>query len=137
VLRERREKLATGLSGVQGAVELGVQGRWRSGEAGGRAAPTGKRPRPGTAYLQGQLSARRRACQIEEQLRPLGDLAQRSRVAALPRAGLAYAAAYLVMRARVERFVELAAELGEQLDGLELECTGPWPPYSFVDGEIT
>jgi hypothetical protein len=136
VLRERREELEAGLAGVRGAVELAVQGRWREGSAGYFAPRPEERSRPGTAYLQRQLAARRRIAQIEERLRPLRDLSQRSRTAELPRSDLAYAAAYLVSRSRIECFVQLAGELGGQLDDLELECTGPWPPYSFVDGEI-
>ena len=43
--------------------------------------------------------------------------------------------AYLVDRARVERFRAAAEELGERQRplGLALEVTGPWPPYNFVE----
>jgi Gas vesicle synthesis protein GvpL/GvpF len=43
--------------------------------------------------------------------------------------------AYLVDRARVERFRAVAEELGERQRplGLALEVTGPWPPYNFVE----
>jgi hypothetical protein len=43
-------------------------------------------------------------------------------------------AAYLVDRARVERFSAQVAEL-EQEHGIAIVCTGPWPPYSFVSGD--
>jgi S-methylmethionine-dependent homocysteine/selenocysteine methylase len=41
--------------------------------------------------------------------------------------------AYLVHRSRVEEFTAAARELGEQHrgEGLELELSGPWPPYNF------
>jgi hypothetical protein len=32
----------------------------------------------------------------------------------------------------VAEFVALVAELGDLLDGVELVCTGPCPPYSFA-----
>ena len=41
--------------------------------------------------------------------------------------------AYLVDRGRVGEFVALVHELGGCLDGVELVCTGPCPPYSFAD----
>jgi len=36
----------------------------------------------------------------------------------------------------VAEFVALVAELGNRLDGVELVCTGPCPPYSFADGGV-
>ncbi len=136
VLHERHEELRTCLEGVRGAVELGVQGRWRSrpGRASGPSAE--EQSHPGTAYLKLQLDSQRRISQVEERMRPLREMSQRSRAATLPRSDLAFEFAYLVPRARVKRFLELAAELGAQLDDLDLECTGPWPPYSFVNGEV-
>ncbi len=45
-------------------------------------------------------------------------------------------AAYLVARDHLDRFIDLAEQLGEQLRaaGMTLEVTGPWPPYNFADG---
>ena len=42
-------------------------------------------------------------------------------------------AAYLVERDAVGRFTGLVAQLDEQHPELRLLCTGPWPPYSFVE----
>lgn len=43
--------------------------------------------------------------------------------------------AYLVARERRDAFLELADRLGQRLeeDGMVLEVTGPWPPYSFAE----
>ena len=41
---------------------------------------------------------------------------------------------YLVERARVGEFVALVEQLDDCLDGVDLVCTGPCPPYSFADG---
>jgi hypothetical protein len=42
------------------------------------------------------------------------------------------AASYLVERSRAEEFSSRVAELDRQREDLELVCSGPWPPYSFV-----
>jgi hypothetical protein len=46
-------------------------------------------------------------------------------------------ASYLVPDDRFEDFEAVVAELGEhhRPSGIELELTGPWPPYHFVDPE--
>jgi Gas vesicle synthesis protein GvpL/GvpF len=31
-------------------------------------------------------------------------------------------------------FVALVEQLDDRLEDVELECTGPWPPYSFTQG---
>jgi hypothetical protein len=41
-------------------------------------------------------------------------------------------AAYLVDRERVDSFRARVEELGEEIDGAAVVCTGPWPPYSFT-----
>lgn len=136
VLRERHEELRTGLAGVRGTVELGVQARWRPSKSGDAAPSTEDQSHPGTAYLKGQLSLQRRIGQLQDELRGLEVLSLRTRTATLARSDLAFATAYLVPRPRAGRFVQLAAELAERLDDVELECTGPWPPYSFVEAAV-
>jgi hypothetical protein len=42
-------------------------------------------------------------------------------------------AAYLVDRNRIEQFALEVAGLQESRPDLRLLCTGPWPPYSFID----
>lgn len=41
-------------------------------------------------------------------------------------------AAFLVSREDVDAFLESVAGLGEHLDGVTGEYSGPWPPYSFA-----
>lgn len=41
-------------------------------------------------------------------------------------------AAFLVARADAETFLQTAGSLGTSQDGIDLEYTGPWPPYSFA-----
>ncbi|TYK45004.1 GvpL/GvpF family gas vesicle protein [Actinomadura decatromicini] len=45
-------------------------------------------------------------------------------------------AAYLLDDDRVDDFLAAARAAGERLAGVEVEVTGPWPPYSFI-GEDT
>ncbi|TYC16605.1 GvpL/GvpF family gas vesicle protein [Actinomadura syzygii] len=45
-------------------------------------------------------------------------------------------AAYLLDDERVDDFLAAARSAGERLAGVEVEVTGPWPPYSFI-GEDT
>ena len=42
-------------------------------------------------------------------------------------------AAYLLDEEQVEGFLAVARTAGDRLPGIELEVTGPWPPYSFID----
>jgi hypothetical protein len=63
---------------------------------------------------------------IEAVDRELGGLARASR-----RSG-ATAAAYLVPAEEVTAFAARVRQLGSEQEALDLSCTGPWPPYSFV-----
>ncbi|MFI0481354.1 GvpL/GvpF family gas vesicle protein [Actinomadura sp. 9N215] len=42
-------------------------------------------------------------------------------------------AAYLLDDEQVEGFLTVARTAAERLPGIEVEVTGPWPPYSFID----
>ncbi|GGQ13971.1 hypothetical protein BKA00_001895 [Actinomadura coerulea] len=41
--------------------------------------------------------------------------------------------AYLLDEEQVEGFLAVARAAGERLAGIEVEVTGPWPPYSFIE----
>ncbi|TDD21452.1 GvpL/GvpF family gas vesicle protein [Actinomadura sp. KC06] len=41
--------------------------------------------------------------------------------------------AYLLDEERVEGFLAVARTAADRLPGVEVEVTGPWPPYSFID----
>ena len=128
MLRRRRRDLREKLDGVRGAVELGLHARWRDGGDGVRDP----RSESGTAYLRNRLEMRQSARRLARELDPLTALARSIR-RALPQRDLPVLDAYLVDRARVGEFVALVAELGDLLDGVELVCTGPCPPYSFAE----
>jgi hypothetical protein len=132
MLRGRRRDLLERLDGVRGAVELGLHARWPDASD---AAPD-PRSESGAAYLRGRLETRQSARRLASELDPLTALARSIRRALIPRRDLPVLDAYLVDRARVGEFVALVAELDGCLDGVELVCTGPCPPYSFADGGV-
>jgi Gas vesicle synthesis protein GvpL/GvpF len=130
MLCRRRRWLLTKLEGVRGAVELGLHARWQ----GGPDPAPDPRLESSVAYLRDRLEMRQSARLLAHELDPLTALARSSRRALVPHAGLPVLDAYLVDRGRVGEFVALVEELGGCLDGVELVCTGPCPPYSFADG---
>jgi hypothetical protein len=130
MLRRRRRDLLERLDGVRGAVELGLHARWPDAS---EAAPD-PRSESGVAYLRDRLETRQSARRLASELDPLTALARSIRRALIPQRDVPVLDAYLVDRARVGEFVALVAELDGCLDGVELVCTGPCPPYSFADG---
>jgi Gas vesicle synthesis protein GvpL/GvpF len=119
-LVERREELRTSLDRVRGAVELAVRVE--------AAAPN--EPTPGGAtgaeYIRAKAHRTEAARLLHE---PLAYLARESVVRPGPEL---LRAAYLVDREAVEGFVGLVRRLQETHEGLQVLCTGPWPPYSFA-----
>jgi Gas vesicle synthesis protein GvpL/GvpF len=130
MLRRRRRDALSKLDRVRGAVELGLHARWRNG------ADTAPDPRSesSAAYLRERLETRQSARRLASELDPLTGLARSIRRAFRPEPDTPVLDAYLVDRGRVTEFVALVQELGGCLDGVELVCTGPCPPYSFADG---
>ena len=105
LLEERHAELTAALERVRGAVELGV-----------RATTAPQPASSGTEYLMRRARTERAQAQLAELARAY---------VARPQAG-----AYLVDRDAVEAFRARVSELDERL-----ACTGPWPPYSFSEGE--
>jgi Gas vesicle synthesis protein GvpL/GvpF len=132
MLRRRRRWFLAKLEGVRGAVELGLRAVWR----GGADPAPDPRSKSCVAYLRDRLETRQSARLVASELDPLTALARSSRRALVPHPDLPVLDAYLVDRGRVREFVALVEELGGCLDGVELVCTGPCPPYSFADGGV-
>jgi hypothetical protein len=131
LLLDRCEELTAAFERVRGAVELGVRASWPIAQGGSKV--TG--PNAGTAYMLGRLEVDRRAREIAARVDPvLGELARMSSCRVLVRPTVPVAAAYLVEHERVHEFVARVQELDATIEGAELVCTGPWPPYSFVEG---
>jgi hypothetical protein len=116
---ERSEELAAGLDRVRGAVELAVRAHPRRPDEP-PAAETG------VDYMRAKARRAETAALLHE---PLAFLARDAVVQPGPEL---LRAAYLVDREAVDGFVALVRRLGEAHPGLDLVCTGPWPPYSFA-----
>ncbi len=128
LLAQRREQLSAALRRVAGAVELSVRAFWRE------LAPM--RAEDGTAYLEARAERERRARALADTLEGrLAPLARAGRLRSSPAAKMPAVGSYLVARPMVPAFAAEFDRLeGELLDAM-LVCTGPWPPYSFVEAE--
>jgi gas vesicle protein GvpL/GvpF len=139
------EALAAALAQFEGRVELGVKAFAARAGHGGQAAQA----QSGRAYLE----VRRREQQAREELaRSRADVAARlherllaaadngvlldlqSRDVSGRDAEMVFNGAYLVSDGG--RFREALGHAARESDGLELELTGPWPPYNFVPEEL-
>jgi len=120
-IEERREELRTSLDRVRGAVELAV--RVEAAAAPNELTPNGA---TGAEYIRAKAHRSEEARLLHE---PLAFLARESVVQPGPEV---LRAAYLVDREAVESFVGLVGRLQETHEGLQVLCTGPWPPYSFA-----
>jgi len=140
MLAEREEALTGALARVHGAVEWGVKGF-----AAARREAEAARPSTGTEYLLRRQAERERAASRDDELvsavaRAHTELAAHTRAAVLapPQdrrlsgrdAEMVLNGAYLVPRAGGAEFRARVAAL--DVPGLDLELTGPWPPYRFV-----
>ena len=143
-LAERGGDLSAALSRVAGRVELGVKAFVREAEpASGKAAS-------GREYLLRKQRARQLAATADERANGLA-LVVHERLASLAaearanppqrpelsgrRERMLLNGAYLVAAEREQAFADAVENFGAELvgDGVELELTGPWPPYNFAD----
>jgi gas vesicle protein GvpL/GvpF len=130
----RSAQFATALAQVRGRVELSVR-LLALGADNPPSAPEGAGP--GARYLLGRLEERREAARKLDAVRSrLGPLAVAERSQLQPRPGTPASAAFLVDRPALEHFQREACELGRDLEDVALVCTGPWPPYNFVDEPV-
>jgi hypothetical protein len=127
-LAERHEQLAGALEFVRGAVELAVR---VLGTSQTKDVP---RPASGGEYLRGLAANAASSDAATEAVHgPLSSLARAHVVRPGQRRGELLVAAYLVGRDDVDRFAAEVAALDRRNPEFTLTCTGPWPPYSFVE----
>jgi hypothetical protein len=113
------------LARVRGCVELSLRVRW---EAEAERSRGGE----GSRYLDERRRERDEAERAAAAVHlPLARLA-RSSTSPTTGDGL-LAAAYLVPSEYVRPFAEQVRALQDVNPALDLSCTGPWPPYSFVE----
>jgi hypothetical protein len=136
IMAARQHDFLAALDRVRGRVELGVRAIRREdvgSDHGDRVTP----PAPiltGRDYLLSRLRdgrrAERAAAVIHEPLAALAVLCRRQP----PRvADEVLRASYLVERGDVARFRAAVERIQRTNRELSILCTGPWPPYSFVD----
>jgi Gas vesicle synthesis protein GvpL/GvpF len=144
-LRDRAAQLTRALARVRGAVEIGVRVAVAPEVAEPAVAPEVAEPPPpaatddagpGAAYMLARLRGERRDAAIVGRVsESLAPLAREHVSMANPRRRASLSSAYLVERRGLDAFTERASALEEELGGVTVACTGPWPPYSFTSGE--
>jgi hypothetical protein len=142
-LASREYELLTALDGVRGRVELAVRAIGAAVEdadavAAAVASVATADDDTGRRYVRARLELRSRVeavgAALHEQLATLA-VAERRRLGRGPRELLR--ASYLVERPMVGEFRALALRLQREHPDAALLCTGPWPPYSFVDVAVS
>ncbi|MGN6105154.1 MAG: GvpL/GvpF family gas vesicle protein [Kofleriaceae bacterium] len=141
-LSERADALHAGLRHVAECQEWGVTVRDDGGVEGASAAPADPGPITGTAFLARRrqevaaANQRRRArhyassdVAAELRMRSVDAVAGRQRSDEI-----VLDESYLVRRDAEPAFVDAVDRCGDRLleQGLFLQLTGPWPPYSFA-----
>ncbi|OLC54141.1 MAG: hypothetical protein AUH85_12460 [Chloroflexi bacterium 13_1_40CM_4_68_4] len=137
-LTEQNERLLRLLRRFAGTQEWGL----RLARRRVRVAVTAGDPGAGTAYLASRRAELHGELVADAQLaaddldRALGAASAGRRVLAEASGDLVLRAAYLVRSADADTVKRIVLERGQDLErlGLAAELSGPWPPYSFVDG---
>jgi hypothetical protein len=149
LLTGRHDHFRAALRRVAGRSEWGVKAYVAVGSAAGAPADRpGAESRPGTAYLRrrrADLTARedaRRAAtdqaeRVDDALRRLAVAGRRhppqdARLSGKPHR-MVLNGSYLVDDGRMDEFAAAVGTLARRHTGVQLELTGPWPPYSFAD----
>jgi hypothetical protein len=128
VLAEDGSRFRLLLGRVRGCVELAV----RVGLDPARSDPGVSE---GAEYMREKLAARQQETEAAHRvLAPLRPLARATARRPLQAGTAAISESYLVPRGAVEPFAAQLKELQTQNPGLSISCTGPWGPYSFVEG---
>lgn len=134
LLTARAREFGTVLAQLDGAVEFGVQASVTS-DPGLADTGVSEAAGAGQAYMHGlqrQQHARRELrTWMDAALKPV---VRRSVYRVTPVCGAnSISAAYLVDSAAQEQFLRCVAGLAETADR-HLSWSGPWPPYTFVEG---
>jgi len=144
-LDEREAPLAAALARVRGHVELSVRALARepappdlrsSASRDGTRTTTPPDGTSGRDYLLALLARERVADDAADALHaPLATLAADAHRAPPRDVGELLRGAYLVPRAAIPRFRRKVDQLQARRPDVTFLCTGPWPPYSFVESE--
>ncbi len=139
-LDDRRAALWASLQKVAGKVELGVRAI-REGSREDDPGAIETIPVTGRDYILNRVREHRRreagAAEARRTLEPLHHELERLSSDARVRWSVSpetlLAAAYLVREDRVENFRTAVERAEKERRDVRIFCTGPWPPYNFVD----
>lgn len=139
-VQANHRRLAAALDGVRGRVELGVRVLWEPPVLATTAAGPAPSCSPGRAYLLARQDEERRHDAVREAANAraaeihdrLDAAAERSTFDVLRSPRLLLSGAYLLGAAGVDRFREVAAEVGRSHPDVDVLCTGPWPAHHFA-----
>lgn len=144
VLERHSDRIRETLAGLTGKKEWGVKVMLRESSPPRNDNPSGRwylerKQNAARKEAENRQQAQQRARECHEQL---ATAAEKSMLLpASNRAGdrAVLNAAYLVGDANERKFHALIAAMDERLepDGLTLEVTGPWPPYNFVNLDLS
>lgn len=138
-LATRHDELLSALDGVRGRVELAVRavrvdGVGRADVPVPAVAGAVEGHDTGRDYVRAKLELRNRDEAAGAALHaPFAALAVAERRRPGRGPGELLRASYLVERPQVAKFRALAQRLQREHRDAAVLCTGPWPPYSFVD----
>ena len=127
----RQEEWSRALSRVRGCVEMGVRASARALDA---VPALSSRGEPGAEYLRRRGVERERAQAVAGTVHaPLAEVASTSDTNMRAGVSALFAGSYLVPELELDRFKRAVNRLSADHPELAIVCTGPWPPYSFVD----
>lgn len=128
LLDDRGQAFTEQLAAVRGCVELSVRVGWTPAPG---IVPDPAETGSGRRYLEARVQDGRQAGAATEAVHPpLANLARSSTCSAA--SGARLSAAYLVASSDVAAFTGRLEAIRDAHPTLDLSCTGPWPPYSFV-----
>ena len=128
----RAPELRAALARVRGCLELSVLVFRPAAE---RASSLKPRALTGAEYLRLRLAERTAADRLTEELTtPLARHARASVAKRVSSPNFVLGRRYLVEAGRVDAFRAAVLAVTREHPKLSIICTGPWPPYSFVEG---
>ncbi len=135
--------IANKLAHLRGCVEMDLKTTWQpSHKAPAKPEPA---PGPGTAFLRekrreflGDEQAAAQRNELSEFLRTgLGSLIKDEKIDVLPSGKPVLTKVFhLVESSKIKAYRESVQKLREKRPELQLEVSGPWPPYSFANIEL-
>jgi hypothetical protein len=138
-----KRALANKLAHLRGCVEMDLKTTWQSSIS----SPTKPNPAagPGTAFLMekrrelvGDEQAVAQRAELSDLFRTeLGSLIKDEKIGLQPSEKTAPAKVFhLVESPKIQEYRDKVQELREKRPELQLEVSGPWPPYSFANIEL-